>query len=83
MDTVLFVLMSLILLLNTNDLKASNLQGDVEKSQVKYVKILHKYLRSKKHLQGCSYSFLHRGLMMIEATSRIQDLERQKLNLRL
>ena len=79
-DKVLFVLMSLILILDRSTcLHVSNKINTAEEVQVKYVRILYKYLKSKPHLEGVAYSYLHKGLMLAQDTERIQELSNQKL----
>ena len=82
-DKCLIILMTLILLHSTDGISSKNLLSDidkVEKIQQKYVNLLHKYLKS--HLTpDNAFNQLHNGLMLVSATSRINDLFQKRLQL--
>ena len=69
----------MILLHNTDGLKLNN-NAVIEKSQQNFVNFLHKYLKS--HLsQKDAYSQLHKALMLVHDTKRIDELSQQRLQL--
>ena len=81
-DKCLFILMSLILLHNTDGINPSQFI-DIEKvqnTQQKYVILLHKYLKSHLSTKE-AFNQLHNGLMLIHATNRINELFQKRLQL--
>ena len=81
-DKCLIILMSLILLHNTDGINPSQLI-DIEKvqnTQQKYVILLHKYLKSHLSTKE-AFKQLHNGLMMVHATNRINELFEKRLQL--
>merc|ERR1711971_1488438 len=81
-DKCLIILMSLILLHNTDGINPSQFI-DIEKvqnTQQKYVILLHKYLKSHLSTKE-AFNQLHNGLMMVHATNRINELFQKRLQL--
>ena len=81
-DKCLIILMSLILLHNTDGINPSQFI-DIEKvqnTQQKYVILLHKYLKSHLSTKE-AFNQLHNGLMMVHATNRINELFEKRLQL--
>ena len=81
-DKCLIILMSLILLHNTDGINPSQFI-DIEKvqnTQQKYVILLHKYLKSHLSTKE-AFKQLHNGLMMVHATNRINELFEKRLQL--
>jgi len=81
-DKCLIILMSLILLHNTDGMNPSQFI-DIEKvqnTQQKYVILLHKYLKSHLSTKE-AFNQLHNGLMMVHATNRINELFEKRLQL--
>ena len=78
-DKCTSILVTMILLHNTDGLRLNN-NAVIEKSQQNFVNFLHKYLKS--HLsQKDAYSQLHKALMLVHDTNRIDELSQQRLQL--
>ena len=81
-DKCLIILMSLILLHNTDGINPSQFIDfeKVQNTQQKYVILLHKYLKSHLSTKE-AFNQLHNGLMMVHATNRINELFQKRLQL--
>ena len=81
-DKCLIILMSLILLHNTDGINPSQFINieKVQNTQQKYVILLHKYLKSHLSTKE-AFNQLHNGLMMVHATNRINELFQKRLQL--
>ena len=79
-DKCLIILMTLILLHNTDGIKPQQLYNfeKIQNAQQKYVNLLHKYLKSHLSSQN-AFNHLHNGLMMVHATNRINELFQKRL----
>ena len=78
-DKCIFVILMMILLHNTDGIELVN-KSHIESTQLKYVNLLNKYLKS--HLNSeLAYGQLHKGMMLIHDTQRMHELSQQRLKL--
>ena len=73
------ILVTMILLYNTDGLILKN-NAFIEKTQQNFVNFLHKYLKSYLSEKD-AYSQLHKALMFVHDTKRIDELSQQRLQL--
>ena len=73
------ILVTMILLHNTDGLILNN-NAVIQKTQQNFVNFLHKYLKSYLSEKD-AYSQLHKALMLVHDTKRIDELSQQRLQL--
>ena len=78
-DKCIFVILMMILLHNTDGIELTN-KSQIESTQLKYVNLLNKYLKSQLNSE-LAYGQLHKGMMLIHDTQRMHELSQQRLKL--